>query len=206
MEKDFWDNRYGNEAYTYGVEPNAFVKEKLQVFEPGKVLLPADGEGRNSVFAAQLGWDVHAFDFSVKGKEKADKLAAQHGVKINYEIHQFLKESYPPASFDAIVLTFVHFDPSVKTEMHQRLDSYLKPGGVIILEAYSKEHREINKLNPNIGGPPDANMMYALEEIEKDFEHYEKIELSKQMVHLSEGSGHNGDSSVIRFIGRKKGL
>ncbi len=201
--REFWNDRYGKEAFAYGKEPNVFIKETLPSLAPGKILFPAEGEGRNAVYAAQLGWETSAFDFSNQGKEKANRLAESKNVTIDYKISAFLEEKYQPESFDAIGLTFVHFEPEIKTQMHQRLDSYLKVGGHIILEAFSKEHRELSKMNPALGGPPDANMMYALEEIERDFKNYDIIQLSKEMVNLDEGYGHVGESSVIRFIGKK---
>ena len=88
--------------------------------------------------------------------------------------------------------------------MHKRLDKYLKIGGHILLEAFSKEHREINKKNPKVGGPPSADKMYSIEEIQRGFNNYEIIELKKSNVFLDEGLYHVGNSSVIRFIGRKK--
>ena len=202
--KEFWNDRYGKQEFAYGEAPNVYIEEKLPLFEAGRILFPAEGEGRNAVYAAQLGWDVAAFDFSAKGKEKAEKLAHSKNVKIDYQVKAFFEEQYEPESFDAIGLTFVHFPPDIKTEMHKRLDSYLKVGGHIIMEAFSKEHREISKVNPAVGGPPDAKMMYAIEEIERDFKHYEIIELKKEKTYLDEGYGHVGESSVIRFIGRKK--
>lgn len=202
--KEFWNARYLEKESAYGKTPNAFIEETLPQFPTGKILFPAEGEGRNAIYAAQLGWDVHAFDFSDQGKLKADQLAAEHGVSINYEVNGFLEENYPLESFDAICNVFVHFDPEIKREMHVRLDSYLKKDGIFILEAYSKEHRELNKLNPLLGGPPDANQMYSLEEIKRDFGQYEIIQLERKDVQLSEGKYHNGMSSVIRFVGRKK--
>lgn len=202
--KEYWDKRYGHENFTYGVEPNIYVGTKLPLLAPGKILFPADGEGRNSVYAAKLGWDVSAFDYSNVGKEKAENLAKKNNVKINFTVQRFLEENYEQNEFDVIGLTFVHFEPELKIEMHQRLDSYLKVGGYIILEAFSKEHREINKVNPAVGGPPDENMMYSIIEIERDFLNYEFLELKKEMINLNEGVGHIGQSSVIRFVGKKK--
>ena len=202
--KEFWDNRYSQDEFAYGKEPNVFIKEKLPLLKTGKILFPAEGEGRNSVYAAQLGWDVSAFDYSTKGKERADDLAKSKNVKIKYTVSGFLNECYKPNEFDAICLTFVHFEPEIKTEMHKRLDRYLKPGGYIVLEAFSKEHSEINKINPTVGGPPNANLMYSMDEIKHDFVNYEIIELRKQRVNLKEGFGHVGESSVIRFVGKKK--
>ncbi|WP_282125545.1 class I SAM-dependent methyltransferase [Marinifilum flexuosum] len=202
--KEFWDERYSQDQFAYGEEPNAYLREKLPHLKAGKVLFPAEGEGRNAVFAAQLGWQVSAFDYSAKGKEKAEELASKKNVKIDYSLSGFLEESYEKEEFHAICMTFVHFDPKIKTEMHKRLDSYLKPGGHIIFEAFSKEHREINKVNPDAGGPKDIHMMYSIEEIERDFSNYDIIELKKELVHLKEGFGHVGEGSLIRFIGKKR--
>ncbi|TRX71847.1 bifunctional 2-polyprenyl-6-hydroxyphenol methylase/3-demethylubiquinol 3-O-methyltransferase UbiG [Carboxylicivirga sp. M1479] len=202
--KEFWDDRYSQDEFAYGAEPNEYIKEKLPLLKPGKVLFPAEGEGRNSVYAAQLGWEVCAFDFSAVGKKKADALAASKGVSINYQVKGFLEEEYEANEFDAICLTFVHFHPDMKMQMHKRLDSYLKVGGYIIMDAFSKEHREINKVNEHAGGPPNADMMYSIEEIKSYFDNYDFIELKKELVHLQEGFGHVGEGSVIRFVGKKK--
>ncbi|WP_299124714.1 class I SAM-dependent methyltransferase [uncultured Tenacibaculum sp.] len=202
--KDFWNERYNDNEWAYGKEPNAYIKEKLPLFNAGKVLFPAEGEGRNAVYAAKLGWNVSAFDYSLKGKEKADKLAQLNNVSIDYKVQTFLDEKYKQDEFDMICLTSVHFEPKIKAEMHKRLDSYLKKGGYIILEAFSKEHREINKKNPKVGGPSSEEEMYSLEEIKRDFSNYEIIELKKINTYLQEGLYHIGNSAVIRFIGKKK--
>ncbi|WP_420552579.1 class I SAM-dependent methyltransferase [Tenacibaculum aiptasiae] len=202
--KDFWNERYNDNEWAYGKAPNTYIKEKLPLFNAGKVLFPAEGEGRNAVYAATLGWNVSAFDYSLKGKEKADKLAQLNNVTINYKVQAFLDEKYKQDEFDMICLTFVHFEPKIKAEMHKRLNSYLKKGGYIILEAFSKEHREINKKNPKVGGPSSEEEMYSLEEIKRDFSNYEIIELKNKNTYLQEGLYHIGNSAVIRFIGKKK--
>ncbi|TKG94009.1 class I SAM-dependent methyltransferase [Puteibacter caeruleilacunae] len=204
--KEFWDDRYSNEEFAYGTDPSDYFKKKLPMLNVGKILFPADGEGRNSVYAAQLGWEVSAFDFSEKAKVKADKLAESRGVTIDYTVQSILEEKYKQAEFDAIFLSFVHFEQAMKQEMHKRLDGYLKEGGVFILEAFSREHREINRVNPEAGGPPDENMMYSIEDIKRDFKNYEIIELEKKRTTLKQGIRHMGEAAVIRFIGIKRGL
>ena len=69
--KEFWDERYAEPDYVYGKAPNKYFKEKLDEIQRGKILFPAEGEGRNAVYAAKKGWRVSAFDISEKGKEKA---------------------------------------------------------------------------------------------------------------------------------------
>ena len=117
--KEFWDERYAEEQYVYGEEPNEFFKEQLDRLEPNRILLPADGEGRNGVYAAEKGWDVYAFDISNKGKEKADQLAKRKGVSINYEVGPLEEMDYSPESFDVIALIFSHFPPDLKPDEQQ---------------------------------------------------------------------------------------
>jgi len=82
----FWDERYGTENYVYGKEPNAFFSAQMERTEPGNMLLPGEGEGRNAVYAALKGWKVEAFDQSRVGQSKALNLASEMGVEINYKV------------------------------------------------------------------------------------------------------------------------
>ena len=123
-----WDTRYGKDEYAYGTEPNQFLKEKLENLEPGSILFPAEGEGRNAVYAAQLGWKVSAFDISEVGKQKALKLAGQKKVSIDYKIGELSELGYQPAQFDAIALIYAHFPPNIRSGYHKLLHTYLKKG------------------------------------------------------------------------------
>src|SRR4051794_3192290 len=107
--KNMWDDRYKDQVYAYGKEPNLFFKEWLQKFEPGSILMPADGEGRNGVFAAQVGWKVTSVDLSAEGKSKALELAKEHQVTINYIVGDLEQLQFEKESFDAIGLVYAHF-------------------------------------------------------------------------------------------------
>jgi SAM-dependent methyltransferase len=198
-----WDERYQDQEFAYGKEPNLFFKEWLQKFEPGSILMPADGEGRNGVFAAQTGWKVTSFDLSVQGQSKALQLARENGVTLEYIVGDLKDLKFDSKAFDAIGLVYAHFSAEDKSSFHTRLNDYLKPGGIIILEAFSKRHIALNKLNPKVGGPQDMNMLYSKSEIIADFENYEVLILEEEEILLDEGKYHIGKGSVIRFIGRK---
>ena len=199
-----WNERFGNEEFAYGEEPNDCLKEQLQKVSPGTILFPAEGEGRNAVFAARLGWTVSAFDISIEGKKKALKLAEANGVKIDYQLGEIENLNYKPEQFDAIALIYAHFPADIKSLYHKTLDKYLRKGGLIIFEAFSKKHVEYIKKNEAVGGPKDIDMLFSFEEIKSDFSNYEIIELSEKEIELKEGLFHNGTGSVIRFLGRKK--
>ena len=199
-----WNDRYSNPEFAYGIQPNNYFKEQIEKLNSGKILFPAEGEGRNAVFAAKLGWSVSAFDISIEGKNKALQLASSNNVTIDYSIGELQALNYSKGQFDAIALIYAHFPANIKASYHQQLDQYLRKGGMIIFEAFSKKHLEYIARNEKIGGPTDIRMLFSVEEIQNDFPNYDIIELVEKEIELREGLFHNGTGSVIRFVGKKK--
>lgn len=201
---DRWNDRYSNEEFAYGTSPNNYLKEQIEKLQPGKILFPAEGEGRNAVFAAQNGWTVAAFDISAEGKNKAFKLADANNVEVDYQVGELETLNYQKEQFDAIALIYAHFPAAIKSSLHKTLDQYLRKGGIIIFEAFSKKHLDYLAINDKVGGPKDIESLFSTEEIQVDFSNYEIITLEEKEIELNEGLFHNGKGSVIRFIGRKK--
>ena len=69
-----WDNRYDVDEYVYGRDANVFLQQNAARIPKGKVLCLAEGEGRNAVYLAKLGYQVTAVDFSRIGQEKTKQL------------------------------------------------------------------------------------------------------------------------------------
>ena len=199
-----WDDRYGKTEFAYGEQPNNFLKEQLIKIPVGTILFPAEGEGRNAVYAAALDWTVDAFDQSIEGEKKALKLAEKHHVSINYMAGEFRSLTYTENQFDALALIYAHFPADKKSSYHKILTTYLRPGGIVIFEAFSKRHLDYNRINEKVGGPKDLETLFSIEEIKSDFENFEIIELEEKEIQLNEGLFHNGLGMVIRFVGRKK--
>ena len=201
---NFWDQRYSQPDFAYGKEPNEYLKSKLLDLTSGRILFPAEGEGRNAVFAAHLGWDVFAFDISVEVKKKAEKLALTNGVTIDYRVEDLEATDYPANYFDAIAFSFAHFPEVKRRVFHQKLSAYLKNGGILILECFSKKHLTYQKDNPNAGGPKDEVMLFDLEEIMDDFKGFDFLEAYEKETELTEGLYHVGKASVVRLFAVKK--
>ncbi len=196
---NFWDERFSVEGYVYGTEPNKFFKEQLMKINPvGRLLLPAEGEGRNAVFAAKLGWNVDAFDQSKVARQKAINLSNGNKVKINYFITQ-LEDFIPQKNYyDCAAIIFVHVPSESRSIFYKKIIESLKPKGKIIIELFSK-----NQLGKNSGGPQDTNMLASVEDIRNDFNEIKIELLTEENIYLEEGEKHSGEASVIRLVGKK---
>ena len=196
---EFWDNRYSSDGFVYGTAPNEFFKSEINKITPGRLLALAEGEGRNGIYAASIGWRVDAVDFSSIAREKALKLAAEKNVEINYTVKDLA--NYQPASgiYDAVSMIFMHLNPHLSNVVHQRAAASLRKGGKIIMEVYDKE-----QLGKDSGGPQNIDMLYSPEEIEENFKELKTEKLIKEYVHLNESIYHSGEAVVIRYVGIKE--
>ncbi len=198
MSKDFWNQRYSNKDYSYGTTPNHFFKEQIDSMTAGKILLPADGEGRNSVYAAKCGWDVVAFDFSEEGRRKALNLASENNVEIDFHLTSVEEFEYDEEQFDAVAIIFNHYPLEVRESYFNKFLSLLKYGGTLFLEVFSKE-----QIGRTSGGPKDINNLYSEEELLFHFGELKDLNIKKLNIDLSEGQYHSGNASVIRLFGTK---
>lgn len=197
--KDFWNTRYKSEEYAYGTEPNVFFKETLRALpHKGHLLLPCEGEGRNAVYAAKLGWEVTAFDQSEAGKDKAMSLAKSEQVTFDYQICGVEDFEFGTERFDAVAIIYAHFNPSMRIQFHQKVEQSLKKGGLVILEVFNPK-----QLNNNSGGPKSEDELYTKAILTSDFKDMEIRYLDETTTTLSEGKFHEGHADVIRLIACK---
>lgn len=194
--QNFWEDRFAGEEYVYGTDPNAFLLDQEKYFfKGGRVLAVADGEGRNGVWLAQLGLDVTSVDSSKNGLRKAEKLAQSYGKSINAIQVNLIDWDWPENEFDFVVSIFLQFPGDLRPLMHNKMIRALKPGGVIIMQAFAKD-----QIHYNSGGPKNPAMLYAQEELQKDFENMKIIRLEENIVELDEGRFHQGKAAVLSLL------
>jgi len=202
MPTDFWNSRYAEPGYAYGTEPNAFLVSQKKYLKPGgKALAVADGEGRNGVWLAQQGLDVLSVDISEIGLCKTHELAADRGVAIRTEKADLITWQWPVQKFDIVVAIYAHFPPEVRARLHRRMFEALKPGGVLILEAFTPE-----QLKYKTGGPPVAEMLYTADMLHIDFAGGEILHIEEVITELAEGKYHRGPGAVVRLVLRRPGM
>jgi SAM-dependent methyltransferase len=198
MTNEFWDKRYSEENFAYGKEPNVYFKQKIDGLKPGKLLLPGEGQGRNAVYAAKLGWQVTAIDLSSAAKQRALKLAEENNVKIEYYVTSLEEFDFPENEYDAAALVFTHFPPETRNKIHSLIIISLKPGGVLIIDAFSKK-----QINNSSGGPKDLAALYSIDDLSNEFKEMDVLESYETQVNLGEGTYHRGKADVIRMVLKK---
>lgn len=196
--KQFWEDRYKEDFFIYGKEPNRFFAEQIDKHSPGHLLLPMEGEGRNAVYAARKGWQVDASDFSKKAQDKAFKLADQHGVTISYHLRDMTSPEFHQGVYDAVAMIYAHLPEVERKRLHQEVETSLRPGGVLILEAFHKK-----QVGNDSGGPSDPSMLYDASTLKSDFKESDFLTLQEIQTELYEGVGHRGSAWVIRAVLRK---
>jgi 2-polyprenyl-3-methyl-5-hydroxy-6-metoxy-1,4-benzoquinol methylase len=162
------------------------------------VLCLASGEGRNAVWLARQGLEVHGVDSSAVGIAKTQRLAAEHGVQVQAEVADLATWDLGEARWGGIVAIFAHLPPPVRSRVHGAIVRALRPGGVLVMEKYTP-----NQLTFGTGGPPVEAMLYTEQLVRSElaglsFERLEEVERD-----VVEGRFHHGRAAVLQVVARK---
>jgi SAM-dependent methyltransferase len=197
MQAEFWNERYKEEVFAYGIEANDFLR--TQSFPEGsKILCLAEGEGRNGVYLAEQGHDVTCVDYSEEGIRKMTQLADMKGVVIHPVLADLNEYEFLPNAWDGIVIIFGHLPTALREKVHGQFFKGLKPGGKMVLEAYHKSQMEYKT-----GGPMTETMLYSEEELRSDFHEFEHLEIHQLEREVHEGEFHFGTAAVIQVVAEK---
>jgi SAM-dependent methyltransferase len=197
MNRTLWNIRYAENDIVYGHQPNRFFKDFIDTHKPGSILLPAEGEGRNAIYAASKGWEVDAFDFSEEAQRKAIALSRSKNVSINYWI-QDIQKFASTKKYDAVGLIYVHLPKDVRQSFHLQIHNSIRSGGYLVLEAFAKEQIEFSS-----GGPKDISLLYDAPTICQDFPFLHVLFCGQREIELNEGNFHKGSAAVLQLIGQK---
>jgi SAM-dependent methyltransferase len=198
-----WDRRYAGEGFAYGETANAFLKAQRARLRAGmRALVPGDGEGRNGVWLAEQELIVDTLDLSARGVAKARALAESRGVALNAAEADALAWDWPREAYDVVALIFLHLVEGERRALHAKVVSALRPGGLVILEAFRPEQIARQAAGAR-GGPRVRELLYTLDDLKADFAALDAIELAEADADLDEGALYVGPSAVVRAILRR---
>lgn len=190
-----WDERYGGGEYVYGTAPNDFLAAMAGRIPPGRVLCLAEGQGRNAAFLAARGYDVTGVDSSAVGLQMARQLAESRGLQIATVVVDLATFDPGIACWEGIVSIFCHLPTAIRRPVLQRMVRALRPGGVLILEAYTPA-----QLRFGTGGPSVPDLLATLADLREDLvglnlDH--AVEIEREVV---EGRLHTGRAAVVQIV------
>ncbi|MBM7660181.1 SAM-dependent methyltransferase [Bacillus mesophilus] len=194
-----WDQRFQEEKYVYGTEPNVFIADmQKKLGLTGDALAIAEGEGRNAVFLAEQGMNVTAWDYAASGLEKTNRLALERGVSVKTELIDLNQAIWLQDKWDELICVFGHFPKELREKTFKGIRNAVKPGGYFITEVYS-----YYQLEYKTGGPQDKSLLYSPEEFLANFPDWRIVHFFMGEVVRHEGDLHNGLSHVIQFAGQR---
>jgi SAM-dependent methyltransferase len=198
MDPAFWDARYAEPEFTYGTEPNDFLREMASRIPPGPVLGLGEGQGRNAVYLASLGHAVTAVDQSAVGLARARELAGLKGVQLETVQADLAAFDLGARPWSGIISIFCHLPSALRAKLYPRFAEVLAPGGVVILEAFTPD-----QLAYGTGGPKDPDLLCTLDGLRSQFSGLH-LEVGLERVRdIQEGHAHHGLSAVVQVVARK---
>jgi SAM-dependent methyltransferase len=143
-EIERWNRILTSAKPMFNTAPNAFLVDVTKGLKPGRSLDVGMGQGRNTIYLAQHGWDSVGFDPADRAVAAAQDEARKLGVKITTHVARAEDFDWGVGQWDLIVLSYVG-----AREYVQQVQRALRPGGMLVLEAF---HRDATKSRPIGGG------------------------------------------------------
>jgi 2-polyprenyl-3-methyl-5-hydroxy-6-metoxy-1,4-benzoquinol methylase len=142
-EVERWNRILTAPKPAFNISPNAFLVAVTKGLKPGRSLDVGMGQGRNTIYLAQQGWESVGFDPAERAVEAARAQAATLGVKITAQVARAEDFDWGQARWDLIVLSYVG-----ARDYASKVVRALRPGGMVVVEGF---HRDATKTRA-IGG------------------------------------------------------
>lgn len=176
MDRDGWNERYAGRQLLWTAEPNRFLAAEVADLPPGRALDIACGEGRNSVWLAERGWDVTGVDFSDVGLGKARRLAEERGVEVAWVDADLVEHHPDEQAYDLVAVLYLHVPPKQRRMVLGRAAGAVAPGGVLLIVGHDRDN-----LEHGYGGPDDPEILYTVDELVDEVGDLE-VEVAEQVV------------------------
>jgi SAM-dependent methyltransferase len=188
-EADRWDQVYATERHLFTTAPNALLVDVAGAMTPGRALDIGMGQGRNSVWLAEHGWDVTGLDVSGEGIRQAamyqGRLRVEHVAAEDFAIGD--------EQWDLIAGIYVH---GVMLRESARVIAGLRPGGRLVIEGF---HRDVMKLG--IDGLTGGLLGYKTNALLRKYLEL-RIELYEERIAMADW--RRIEAPVVRMVARKE--
>jgi SAM-dependent methyltransferase len=191
-----WDLRYAASELVWSAAPNQFVERELTDLPPGRALDLAAGEGRNTLWLADRGWEVTAVDFSRAGLDKARTLQSGHerggDMRIDWVHADVLDYPARPGGFDLVLVAYLQLVEDQRRTAVRRAFDAVADGGTLLMVGHDSSN-----LTEGTGGPQDPTVLFTAEDVLGDLDgapfEVLRAERVARVVHPPHGHEHEGD-------------
>lgn len=136
--RERWNERYRRDGdAAFGRDPSQWLVEqrsRLQTHRKGRALDLACGPGRNSLFLAELGFEVDAVDVSEVALEGLRANAARRRLRVHALRADLEADAFPDASYEVIVV----FNFLLRS-LFEPIERALAPGGLLVFETWRQD-------------------------------------------------------------------
>lgn len=160
MDASDWNDRYRDAALVWSAGPNQFVAELVGDLPSGRAIDLAAGEGRNTIWLAEQGWDATAVDFSDVAIGKAREIAERRGVAITAEVADLATYVPAPGGYDLVVVAYLQIPADQLDPILRRAADAVAPGGTFLLV-----NHDLANLDGGYGGPRQAAVLTTPQQV-----------------------------------------
>ncbi|MFM5903894.1 MAG: SAM-dependent methyltransferase [Microbacteriaceae bacterium] len=157
---EYWDAKYSTDDFIYTKTANRFIVEFCEGLKPGAAIDLAGGEGRNTIWLAELGWMVENVDISSIGLKKCQGFARERGVsdRVRTLCASGANFSSTLAPVDLGIVPYLQVPGELLAASLKNLVSQIKSGGRIVGVWHALEN-----LEGGFGGPQDPQVLPSVE-------------------------------------------
>jgi SAM-dependent methyltransferase len=184
-DRDFWNQKFSDPKTEFRWLPSPLLVDAIHSSVPGRALDLGMGEGRNTIFLAQQGWNATGVDLSDVAIAQAKERAEQVGVKITAVVDDLDHFPMGENQWDLIAMFYVHaWYREARPKSTERVAAALKPGGLLVVEGFAGKDKFLFRPNELLRDFPGLRVV-----------RYEDLE--------GEAEWALGRSHIIRFVAEK---
>ncbi len=142
-EPEAWDHRYSGDEQVWSGNPNIALVAEVAGLTPGAALDVGCGEGADSVWLAELGWQVTALDVSGVALDRARRAAEARGVAVHWLHAGLVEAELAPAGFDLVSAFYPALRKTADGVSERKLMASVAPGGTLLVVHHARIDRDM---------------------------------------------------------------
>ena len=170
--KAHWEEHYGERDRVWSGRVNVQFADVAADLPPGRALDLGCGEGADSVWLAERGWNVVAVDISETALSRAREAASSRGVSDRIEFVALdLSNGFPDGEFDLVSSQFLHSTVRLdRTTILAGAARAIRPGGLLVIVDHGSGPPWASKLDHHHEFPSAEEVVAGLNLADEEYE------------------------------------